>query len=631
MLSREARQRILATLAVAGLVCLVLALCRAGWNAGQHGYLQAGYLRTVGLVLAEELARITPWTFPGAVVAVALCGWRQRRRRDGLRCLPWLLGLLAGGWLFFSVAEPYNRAHAGRAWLLTRDFHGLALPRALWRGDVWLANLLLGLGAVAAAVLVWYVLRRLFKSREQVVWRWWRLLQRTSVCLVVLLLFGAPFRLAHGLRVFTSERPNIVLVSLDTLRADHLRLYGHHRLTSPFLDNLAAQGFIFDWAFSPAASTPPAHMSLFTSTYPTVHGYLGDGNRLPPRFMTLAEHLREHGYRTFATTDGGYLAGGSGFADGFERYEDSPKGIAESVPLVLRWLDEDLASDNFFLFIHCYDVHSPYESPPPYNTLFADSSYSGAFQPTAQALEQLRRRLNREPGTGHGLSADEVKYMEARYDEGIRYTDEWIGELLRGLRDRGRLADTWVVVLSDHGEEFTEHGSVLHEKLYHTVTRIPLIIRPPGVAGEAQVISRIVELTDLMPTFLEIADAPGVGPIQGESLLGIMENPAAQWKNVAFSEVPWYGRQRALTTPGHHLLLSLDSGEMELYRYRGDPLEQKPVGDNALPGEREELLARLRAWAVAQLELAGDEDPAPAAEWLDPQTERQLRALGYLE
>jgi hypothetical protein len=177
----------------------------------------------------------------------------------------------------------------------------------------------------------------------------------------------------------------IILISLDTLRADHLSTYGYHRKTSPSIDALAKESIVFERAVVQAPTTLPSHMSIMTSLYPSFHGVWPQNFPLADEHVTLAESLREGGYRTAAFVDGGYMSGVYGFKQGFDLYDDQEKGILSILPKVKKWLDDN-KSDPFFLFIHCYDIHSPYTSPPPYNKIFHDFTYTGHLTPDTVTL-----------------------------------------------------------------------------------------------------------------------------------------------------------------------------------------------------------------------------------------------------
>ncbi len=625
--ARDALGVVAAGLLAAGIAALLLTLI----TGLRQTYLVHGFWHSLLLILQVRTWQLVPWGLGAAILLALAAAVRARAGGDGTKLLLRLLALAAGAGAFLALAEPVNRARFAAFWLQQRHLLGMPLPRALLRADVWGVNLLLALAGAAVGVGVDLLLQRWLGRRPARTAGIRRALRHPASWLVALLFplaVGLGARAIHGAARF---RPDIILVSIDTLRADRLRSLGYDRPATPFLDHLALDGVLFERCISPAPNTPPAHMSLFTSLYPTVHGFTGNADHLPDRRFTLTEYLREAGYRTFATTDGGYLRARVGFGQGFERFDDQRKGIAASVPQALGWIDHELRDQAYFIFLHCYDVHSPYDPPPPYRDLFTDPDYAGDFEPTAGALEAIRERMHRDPAAGNGLSPADVKYIGDRYDGGVRYADEWIGELVRGLQERGLLAHTWLIVTSDHGEEFTEHGSVLHEKLYHTVTRVPLVVRPPGGPGSVHRVPEIVELTDVLPTLLDIAGARPADRVQGKSLLGLINGYAPGWKNRAYSELPWNGRRRALTTDRYHILTSLDDGEVEVYDYVRDRLEQRPLPEQDWPPEIPGELARLRDWSRQQQEIAVEDGSPPVAAAPEPAQDRELRALGYIQ
>lgn len=644
-----------ATLTLGLLLLLVTAMSLQSSIA--NAYVGLGFLRTPVFLLGDALGKLwLPVAAASVLLWATVLAIASRGVRGGLafqlafqlafrRTLPVFAALT----VFLRLGYVENRYGLSAYWIHRREMFGLELPIALTAWEVWRANLLVLAKAIAAGILVWLLLRVLLGPGARRTAHLWRALGHPAWLGVALILTAAVPLAGRALRA--EGRPNIILISIDTLRADHLSTYGYHLETSPALDALAAGGILFENCVSPAPNTPPAHMSIFTSLYPTVHGFTGEGDRLAGWRLTLTEYLREAGYRTAATTDGGYMRGWFGFGQGFERYADRYKGIAASRDLVLEWLDAGLASSPFFLFMHNYDVHSPYNPPPPYRTMFTDPAYDGDFFPGSQELERIRKRINTDSTATHGLSPGDVAHMIARYDGGIRYTDTIIGELVAALDARGLLESTWIFVTSDHGEELTEHGSVLHEKLYRTVTHVPLIVHPPGAPRAHRRVPEVVELTDLMPTLLELAGLTAAleQPLAGTSLVPFLEGdvPVA-WKNVAFSEHPWRGRRRAITRPDLHVLTSLDRRELEAYAYLEDPLEQHDLAprhtrvadgtaaalDSAAGAPLDTLRAAIRAlfgWTENQATIAASTRGGTEGVALDEQAIEELRALGYLQ
>ncbi len=597
-----------------------------------NDYLSHGFYKSALFTFKQDLSRfVIP--IMACFVFLSLVAWIwDRWRGGGIRLFIGLLGLTAGLSFFVRVGYLENRFRFSHYWkALKREFAGLELPDALFRWDVWRTNLLITLGAVGIGLAVWFLLR-LVVGRERSGRGRWRALGHPAVAATVACVFLLSSIIPSLLRGDDEGRPNFILVSIDTLRADHLGVYGYERDTSPQLDSLAAESCLFEWPISQSPTTPVSHISILTSLYPTVHGVTGEADCLAPWRLTLTEHLRESGYRTVAYTDGGFMRGWYGYSQGFERYEDRQKGVAKVVELGLAALDAGLAASPFFLFLHCYDVHSPYDSPPPLGQMFVDPDYDGDFFPSVGALEAIRRKVRFNPGQGHGLSPDDIAFMTARYDGGIRYTDYWMGVLARGLAERGILDNTWLIITSDHGEELTEHGSVMHETLYHTVTQVPLIVRPPGPSRPGRRIEEIVELIDIMPTILELAAVTPACDMQGASLVPLLTGNDDGWKNVAYSEFHRSGAPRSTTTPELHVITSLSSGEIEAFDYRNDPLEQRSLHDD---GANPEAVAgtfhALWDWHLEQARIAQEQRPGTKSLIIDAEAEAELRALGYIQ
>ncbi|HEX2253057.1 MAG TPA: sulfatase [Thermoanaerobaculia bacterium] len=306
-----------------------------------------------------------------------------------------------------------------------------------------------------------------------------------------------------------------ILVSIDTLRADHLGAYGYGRDTSPFLDRLAARGVLFENAVVPLPGTLPSHMSMFTGLYPPEHGVYPPDKVLSAEIETLPEAFRRHGFRTAGFTEGGYMSGHYGFARGFERFsdefEDSPRDVERTLARGLDFLAGLGADEPFFLFVHTYAVHDPYDPPEPFRSRYwPRPPPANTFRPTGANLVAVN--LGKA-----SVTAEQVAYFEALYDGGIRYLDgvleQWFGQ----LDDLGLLADTTIVITSDHGEEFLEHGKLVHEQIYHENLHVPLIVLHPALPAGRRV-QRLVRTLDLAPTLHELAGLDASHAFSGEPL-----------------------------------------------------------------------------------------------------------------
>lgn len=444
------------------------------------------------------------------------------------------------------------------------------------------------------------------------------------------------------------QRPNVVLIVLDTTRADVLSAYGSPKPTTPRIDALAREGVRFDRAFSTDFWTLPAHASLMTGRHPGRVGATSETNRLPDTAATLAELLRAAGLRTAAFVSNAWVSAERGFAQGFETFEESWRG-GESTEWQLdertvagarRWLAERIDADEpFFLFVNLNSAHLPY-SPDP--LVLVDLSPDP--RPPAR-VARLREVKGMWSHLGGAIELDEQDYVILRelYEAEVAAVDGLVGELVDALAERGELDDTLVIVTSDHGENIGDHGMIDHLlSMYDTTLRVPLVVRHPARFPAGRVDDRLVSLVDVVPTVLDVvgvpeayADGPGRSladsgqgghahvfaendrPVNG---IAIMES-----RFPAFDTKPLDRRVRTLRTDTHKLIRYSD-GEVVLYDLRADPGETQDVSAEQ-PVVRDALLERLAALDAGRRVEA----EATPQEGRDPAALEQLRSLGYIE
>ena len=326
---------------------------------------------------------------------------------------------------------------------------------------------------------------------------------------------------------------NVVLISLDTLRADHLSAYGYHRETSPHLDALAADSVLFEDFVVTGGGTLPSHLSMLTSLFPATHGVTPrNGRSLNPGRTTLAERLRAAGFATAAFTDAGWVKGKFGFLQGFEVFDEAGGRLAAIRPKAEAWLERN-ADRQFFLFLHAYDIHSewqrlPYDCPAPYRDRFAgpfetEVAFDGCREGRCASilLSWANSRIaGGEVEAEEMFSGEEIDYMEALYDGCIGYADAQVGRLIDKLRRLDLYDRSLIVVTSDHGEEFAEHGRFLHDQTsFEETVHIPLIIKLPGSAFRGRRVPHLAAMVDLMPTVLEVVGVDAGVEAQGRSLM----------------------------------------------------------------------------------------------------------------
>lgn len=431
-----------------------------------------------------------------------------------------------------------------------------------------------------------------------------------------------------------SERrpPNVVLITLDTVRADHLSCYGYERPTTPRLDALAAAATRYERCWSTAPWTVPSHASLFTGLHPHEHGAhtvpvdprRGDNVRpLAPERVTLAEVLAEEGYRTAGfVANAIYLDRRMRLDQGFDTWDVRRERAAGVNERVFRWLDERGDGDApFFLFVNYLDAHRPYDVAPAEG----EAPYPAAQDPfeTLDALIERVMVRGEAPGELGALVVEQ-------YDRALRNLDRELGRLFDGLRARGLFDDALVVVTSDHGEYFGEHGLVEHSKdVYDAALAVPLIVKRPR-QRRGETVARPASLVDLprlvlaeLPAELERRHAGTFRYALGEHPL-LAQNYYSRTRDL---RNPAYGARfrrvrSALIADGRKLIRSSDGGR-ELYALDEDPGELR---DLAL--EDPETAARLAATLEALLARgrAGEgEEAAP----VDARLLRELEALGY--
>lgn len=460
-------------------------------------------------------------------------------------------------------------------------------------------------------------------------------------------------------------RSNVLLITIDTLRADHLSSYGYPRATSPAIDRLAAEGVRFDRAIVQWPKTGPSFASMFTATYPKDNGIVRKvGIPLPCRFRMLAEELKAQGYATHAVVANGAVGREFYFDQGFDTYVETwklPPGrqgadpnLAEAVTRlaagVLGRIDKRRP---YFLWVHYLDPHWPYTPPGAWSGKFqGDAHWDGAARiPVAPGKERQEMM-----GIGEGQvldGRDELAFYVARYDAEIAYTDAQVGKLLDAARRRGLLERTLTVLTSDHGESLGDHHYFFdHGRFgFQSCLRVPLVVHYPGVLAP-RVDREPAALIHLAPTLLEAAGValPDGAWRQGRSLTPRLRGALAAGSaddptRVAFSEAGYEqgGKwQKAVQDARWKLVYAQGLADQRwiagegvrfaLFDLQADPGETRNLAD-AQPAERQRLVRRLWEWDRAPRFQALTEPESAACgdeRGMEKETEELLRSLGYL-
>ncbi len=446
--------------------------------------------------------------------------------------------------------------------------------------------------------------------------------------------------------LFEQERPNIILIVVDALRADHLGCYGYSRNTSPTIDGLSREGVLFEKAFSQGTSTQIALASLFTSLYPSVHRVYALQNSLPDEFVTMGETLKENGYATAAFVPYNVLASYN-LQQGFDAWRAVPttaesiKAPSKTTAKALNWLRKNRRSP-FFVYIHYFGPHSPYKNPPPYDKLFwqggVDKKTKGFFNRFDTSDRSNPIRIGSIP------SGEAFYYLLSQYDGKIRYTDTALKELLDGLEHLRLSGNTLIILTADHGEEFLEHGHFLHgggpsEELIH----VPLIFRLPKVIPQGRTIPDLARHIDVMPTVLELLHIRPARGAQGISLLPLIDGGEVYPQDV-FSEADFlnskdsYRRHIKGIRTNKHKFIEAHMPSEDLYYYKLYDLEKDPGETHELTQERPQEIEffkkKLSDYALSCEEIRGSilgkgyiEEPVVLKE---PAKEK-LKSLGYIQ
>lgn len=393
-----------------------------------------------------------------------------------------------------------------------------------------------------------------------------------------------------------------------------MSLYGHENETTPYLEQLASEGTLFARAFTTFPKTHGSHMSAFTSLLPHRHGMYGPANqsrRRGDRPPKLAERLRAAGWRTAAFTENGLLNGAT-FSRGFDHYEESTfipeeRGEArETFARTLNWLEPRRDEGPFYVFVHTYEVHAPYEPPEEYRDLWEEIE-----------LDRLRR-----------------------YEQEARVLDDLLSDFLPRLQSLAADDGLLLVIFADHGEEFYEHGSLDHSRLFDEVMQVPLFFWWPGHVAEGRVVEDVVSLTDIAPTVLDLLGLPPFGSSDGMSLAPLMQaEPSGLRRDVVYGQIPpsigngkrWQfvarsarGKCFASALPEESFCVDLESDPKEARRIDVDeshPLAALRTRVERYRDEAEPIVTKAHSRMKSR----------KVAPPVDRERQRKLEALGYID
>jgi len=469
----------------------------------------------------------------------------------------------------------------------------------------------------------------------------------------------------------TASRPNVLVLMVDALRADHLGCYGYSRPVSANVDTLAAEGVLFTRCIATSSWTRPSTASVLTGLFPSAHGQNYLASVIPPQARMMPDAMSEYGYRTAFITANPMVNRASGFAQDVDYYAGSGARVNASLAWclfkadsvlkkalnrkmsvlyrlfkiirdrgetqtvsekdsgwvnaeLLKWLDGE-SDAPFFAYVHYMDPHTPYDPRPPFDTMFRDPGYTGP----AIVEPPLKSRGMPPFSTGEPLPEDQRRHLVDRYDEEIAGFDADLGDLLQSLKDRGLYDSTLIVLLSDHGEGFFEHEAWRHgNSLYQELIHVPLIVRLPGGECSGDVVESVCSQMDILPTLLDLLGLETWPQLQGSSLDSLFrKNGEAANPDFVLSEMYFSGSHFAACIENGMKIVRIVTGEEEhlfLYDLTRDEREMKSIADEYPPVLRsmvEKLEERLESYRTGEMETSRRHISEDEAE--------RLRNLGY--
>ncbi|MBU0755804.1 MAG: sulfatase [Planctomycetes bacterium] len=446
-------------------------------------------------------------------------------------------------------------------------------------------------------------------------------------------------------------KPNVLLISIDTLRADHLSCYGYPLETSPHLDRFAEQALVFTQAISTSSWTLPSHIALLGGAPLGALGTLFKDRRMDSHIPTMAEQFQKAGFRTAAFVGGGYVSADFGMNRGFDCFDERSLDVESGYGRVADWLEENKDGGPFFLFFHFFDVHAPYgDKTDDPEKFFRETGCPIDPGLVKEIQEGIYTRENTCGSFQVHISDMARRHMINLYDADILHVDGWMERLFTLLRATGLFEETAIIITSDHGEEFGEHGNWHHSKhLYREVVQVPLILKLPGRNPAQGRVDVPVSLLDIAPTLTSLAGLPSAPQWHGDSLLEIAQDSKAFLSRKVLSEnvIPHGDRSVHMIALQDHLVKyfrvfceadkaypdgvrGFNQGErQEIYQLLPDPMEQVDVADfypRLREGLRKETLDRMQELKKEHSARTGTTPSEISREVME-----QLEALGYMK
>jgi len=416
---------------------------------------------------------------------------------------------------------------------------------------------------------------------------------------------------------YTCSDCNVLLITLETFRADHVTSMGYSRNITPELDDFGRENILFENAFTQSSWTTPSLASILTSLYPSEHGVINPKAGISENYTTITEILNEGGYYTYYNYKAWFPLNELGFEQGFKK--QGRGGSADIFKNQALKVLREHKDEKSFIWLHIEEPHQPYNPPDGYDDLFIKD------------IPQDYRETTRfkTTSTGRVFTAKEMDYLHALHDGEIKYMDEQLGGLIDGIKDLGIYDKTIIVIIADHGEEFSEHGATDHgHTQYDELIHVPMFMHIPSIKKSTRIKYQVRSI-DILPTILDILDIPGY-TASGASLIPMLFGRENQ-DRIVYSEAihPQYGPElKAVRFKGHKLIYRPKTKKFdenyELYDIINDVNETSPLDlDNAIRGELELILDDFLTGNIAKYKSKEVE--------YDEETLKRLREIGYLE
>ena len=458
-------------------------------------------------------------------------------------------------------------------------------------------------------------------------------LLRSLVCIVVLAIAVLFFTKGYLYSGEFAEKPHIVLISIDTLRADRLGGYGYSLNTSPVIDKLAARGVLFENAFASRGETWPALTSIMTSKYPHQHGVRMNGIRYEENLKTLAGELKESGYTTAGFISNAVSARWDSFDffEGLGGYDQSLRD-SEITEIAVDWIREYSKKNRIFVWIHYNLPHYPYTEHAGFTEQFVDPNYAGSVDGSEELLKQVFEEQR-------NLAPEDLARIQALYDAEIALVDSNVGRVWSAIKSSGVEDNTLIVLTADHGEELHEHNKYFFHSasVYDSVLHVPLIFTLPGVVNSNRKVDGVVEEIDIAPTILDLVGIEIPEDFVGRSLKSVLLGADLTAETAAFSEYldnmvsVRTSRYRFLLNPtGRGTAENYPIAKMELYDLEETGKEEVNIVD-VNPTVAKQLNDRITQWVQQQGWKSGSGDGQERfRNEIDHEALDELKSLGYL-